>query len=482
MLIFGLLAFIIPVAARAQALPVQNLHLSLEEPVYAGLPVWIKADLAYPYEARYPYSEDPSDFGPNVIELRRGNEVIQPRSFPLFGNSPGSGIMGGSAAPPDAPQNRLPLHLKYHIEQPGTYSVEWTAVRQVLVGKHQMNAVAGRSDWLAFEVKPSTPEQREAWLEKTLAAVPTDPGPLVGDSLPSLLVASPDPRVLRTVLEHLYSKDPLVGGYALSSLGLFHADDLRAQALELMHLRGLSEQMAYLLSWHPQFQDSREELLRAALPYLQSSDDKQVAATLQLLGWVAHPAKASWTADSDIPGRTDRAVLAVAPSLLKRDGDAPRMLALYLGGIKSDESRGLLWQLAGRTGSGHTQALIVLTWIGDDRDLPRLSEQLWKPGDADIYGRDLTSLPYGLMHGYGDRATPYLEHAISASPYVFVRTESAEQLILKQRPAAVAFFLDAIENQRSYKRELVQWLVDHCGLPPDSDDQAAIAFLKSRMR
>jgi len=74
--IFSLLVVTIPVVARAQALPVRNLHVSLDEPVYTSLPVWIKADLGHPYEARYPYREDPSDFGPNEIELKRGSETI----------------------------------------------------------------------------------------------------------------------------------------------------------------------------------------------------------------------------------------------------------------------------------------------------------------------------------------------------------------------------------------------------------------------
>jgi hypothetical protein len=480
-LIFGLLAIAIPLLGRAQTLPVQNIHLSLDGPVYTNLPVWVKADLAYPYEARYPYREDPSDFGPNEIELKQGNETIQPSAFPLFGNFPRSGIQDGSAAPPDAPANRLPLHLKYPIDKPGTYSVRWTAVRHILVDKRPTPAVVARSDWFTFEVQASTFNQREAWLKKAIAAVPSEPGPLVGDFLPSLLSAAPDPRVLRAVLEQLYSRDQLVSAYALSSLGLFNRNDLRAQALELLQHRGLSERMAYLLSWNPQFQDDREELVRATLPHLQSRDDRQVAATLQLLGTLAHPPKPNWPANSDLPARVDRAVLAVAPDLVKRDGDIPQMLALYLGGIKSDESRGLLWQLAEGSGSEREQALIVLTWIADDRDLPRLAELLRKPGDADIYGRDLSSLPYQLVHAYGDRAIPYLEEAMSASPYVFVRTQSAEQLFLKQRPAAVAFFLDAVQNHRFYKQELVQWLLDYSPLPRNADDAAVIAFLKSRM-
>ena len=84
------------------------------------------------------------------------------------------------------------------------------------------------------------------------------------------------------------------------------------------------------------------------------------------------------------------------------------------------------------------------------------------------------------MRGYGDRAIPYLEQAMSASPYVFVRTQSAEQLIIGQKPAAIGFFLDSVQNHRFYKQELVQWLIDCCGLPPNSDDQAVVAYLKSR--
>jgi hypothetical protein len=45
---------------------------------------------------------------------------------------------------------------------------------------------------------------------------------------------------------------------------------------------------------------------------------------------------------------------------------------------------------------------------------------------------------------------------------------------------AIGFFLDAVQNHRFYKQELVQWLIDYCGLPPNSDDQAVIAYLKSR--
>jgi hypothetical protein len=476
--ILVLLAIGIPVAARAQALPVQDLHLNIDQPVYTNLPVWIKADLSYPYEARYPYREDPSDFGPNQLEVKRGGQVFLPRPFPIFGGSGGTGIMDGSAAPASAPTNRLPLHLQYSIDEPGSYSVRWTAIRHYLVNGRLATMVVARSDWLTFEVKPSTPEQRELWLKKQLAAVPHDPGQLVGDFLPSLLAVSPDPRVLQELLEQLYSRDSLVSGFALTSLGLFSADVLRTHALELVHHRGLSDRMAYLISWNPQFRDDKEDLIRTSLPGLRSDDDTQVAATLSLLGSLVHAERFSWPANSEVPGQIDHAVLDIAPNLVKRGGNVPQMLALYLGEVKSDVARGLLWQLAERT----EQALTVLAWIADDRDLPRLGEWLLKPGHSDTYGRGISTLPYSLIRGYGDRAIPYLEQAISISPYVFVRTSSAEELALKDRPAALSFFLDAVQNNRFYKPELVQWLMDHCGLSQTADDKAVIAFLNSRLR
>lgn len=481
MLILALLAVAMPLSARAQAVPVQDLHLSIDHPVYSNLPVSIKADLSEIYEARYPYHEDPSDLGPNQLEVRRGGQLLPPRPFPNFGGFVRTGPQDGSAAPASAPTNRLPLHLQYAMDEPGTYSVRWTAIRHLLMANRPATVVVARSDWFTFEVEPSTPEQREAWLKKQLAAVPDDPGRLVGDFLPSLLVASPEPRVLQVILDQLYSEDQLVSGYALSSLGLFSADDLRTQALELIHHQGLSERMAYLISWNPQSRNDQEDILRTILPGLRSGDDRQVAATLTLLGSLVHSERSSWPPNSEVPAQTDRAVLAVAPNLVKRGGDTQQMLALYLGEIKSDESLSLLWQLAEGAGTGHEQALIVLTWIAGERDLPRLGELLVKPGDSDEYGRDLSSLPYGLIRGYGDRAIPYLEQAISKSPYAFVRTSSAEELALKGLPVAFSFFLDAVQNKRFYKPELVQWLMDHCGLSRSADDEVVIAFLNARL-
>jgi hypothetical protein len=469
-----LLTVALQLPVHAQDSPIRRFQVHITEPAYTGFPIWIEAD-SPPQEVRYPYHEDPSDMGPNRLEVRRGNQILAPLPFkPWFG---GGGLIDGSIAPQDSPRNRLPLHLQYALNVAGAYSVRWTEVRQ--------NVVVAQSDWTTFNLKQSKSEQRKAWLQKQLIAVPSNTGLLVGDFLPSLLAAAPDFRVLQAVLEQLYSTHEVVRSCALASLRLFPEKDIRTQVVELLHRQGPSEAIAYLLSWRASwFQDRQEDLVLAVLPYLHSRLDWQVAAALKTLVFLVHPGNFHWPTNSAIPAKSDEEVLAVAPQLSARGTELSQPLAEYLGGIKSDAARELLMGMAESSEEGHEQAMIALTWIGDSRDLVQLGDLLLKPGDPDKYGRDRASLPYSLVRGYGDRAIPYLEKSISESPYVFVRTQSAEQLALKGQPLAFRFFLDAVETNQFYKPELINWLKSQFPneLPRSADDAAVIAFLESRLK
>ena len=482
-LIGALLTVALRLPVHSQDSPVKGFQIHVTEPAYTGFPIWIQADLTFPQEVRYPYHEDPSDIGPNRLEVRRGNQILAPVPFkPWLG---GGGIVDGSIAPQDSPTNRLPLHLQYALNEAGTYSVRWTEVRHTFAAGRMTEVIVAQSDWTTFETMQSTPEQREAWLQKQLTTVPDNSGLLVGDFLPSLLAAAPDSRVLQVVLEQLYSTQEIVRSCALASLRLFREDDIRTQVVELLHRQGPSEAIAYLLSWRaPWFQDRQEDLVLAILPYMHSRLDWQVAAAIKTLGFMVHPGSFQWPANSAIPTRADEAVLAAAPQLIARAGESSQLLAEYLGGIKGDAARDLLLQMAESSEPGHEQAMIALTWTEDARDLVRLSDLLLKPGDADKFGRDRASLPYSLVRAYGDRAIPYLEKALSESPYVFVRTQSAEQLSLKGRPVAFRFFLDAVEKNQFYKPELINWLKGQFPneLPRSADDAAVIAFLESRLQ
>jgi hypothetical protein len=241
--------------------------------------------------------------------------------------------------------------------------------------------------------------------------------------------------------------------------------------------------LAYVVSWKAQlFHDRQKVLAGICIQYVQPAKSTQVAAALKMLGFVLH--SQNWPAAPELTSWANGQVLATAPAIIA-DGNssATQQLAIYLGGIKTDRSRQLLTLIALRPGTEGEQARTALTWIGDPHDLPRLAESMTEPGDPDKYGRDRSSLPYSLVYAYGDQAIPYLESALVQSPYVFVRTQCAEELAQMGRPAAFQFFLDAVQNNRFYKQEMVRWLEDRfpSELPRSADESRVLAFLRAHL-
>jgi hypothetical protein len=52
--------------------------------------------------------------------------------------------------------------MQYSINEPCTYSVRWTAIRQSFASGRPAAGVVARSEWLTFAVEASTPGNREA--------------------------------------------------------------------------------------------------------------------------------------------------------------------------------------------------------------------------------------------------------------------------------------------------------------------------------
>lgn len=478
------LLVVAPLCPWAQAPPVAEFKIHITEPAYAGLPVWIQAELPQILTARYPYATDPSWFGTNKIELKRDGQLLAPTSFPTAPS--GGGILDGSIAPPNSPQNRLPLHLKYALDQPSTYSVRWTVVR------HQVSGTPGRfteitvaqSEWLSFELKPSTSQQRASWLRKELAGISTDPGLIAGDFLPSLMSQAPERRVLRAVMDQLYSTTDAVSAYALGCVYRFPDRDIHAQVIETIRQKGPSDRLAYFISWRGDlFKEDIGGIVRAVLPTLHSRDDAQVVGALSTLGLTADLGDPRTPEHPELRRIADDAVIAAAPDLLTRGQNVRWPLASFLGAVKTAASRELLWQMVGEPGPDNGQAFIALAWIANPDDLPGLGELLVKPGSNDALGRDRASLVNGLMQGYGDAAIPILERAVADSPYVFVRLQAAEELALRGSSIAFQFFLETVNQKPFYKAEAISWLAGQFPkeLSPTSDDSAVIAFLKTRL-
>jgi hypothetical protein len=171
---------------------------------YVHMPVWIDVDQPAIFGISYPYSVLPLDFGGNQLEVLYKGEPFAP-----FRASIGPG--NGTVATQDSPRGRLPLHLIYRFEEPGVYSVRYTARADKGI----------QSDWTDIVVESYSEAQRAVWLEAEAAKATTaSRGELVGDIIPSLL-ADPDEAALSVLLTLVDDPDGLVREYARMSLLLF---------------------------------------------------------------------------------------------------------------------------------------------------------------------------------------------------------------------------------------------------------------------
>ena len=459
---------------------IQKITIRLGEPARIGFPMWLYADLQFPLVARYPFSEDPRYFGSNRLEIKRDGQSLV--SLPGIGGTGIRGIVAGSIAPQGSPENRLPLHLGFAIDRPGRYSVRWTVIGEDFSRLNQTGPreqLLAESNWLDFDVADSGQAERDNWLTSTLAAQPGDAGRYVGDYLPSLMAAMPDRRAAQAVLDGLYSGNSVIRSCALAALEKFPARVSTPLVMESLHQRGPSGSLAYFVSWHAAwFQDRRDEIVNTSATFLRSNDDMVAEGALRMLMLARG---FDWKGDTATLRSADSAVEAETQALTTRTGPVAQALAQYLPGIKTPASRERLWRQIEQRSPESQQAMIALTWIGDPGDLSKLGDLLVQPGNPDPRGTDLASLPQQLVRAYGDASIPYLQRAMADSPYVWVRTSSAQQLALKGKVEAFRFFLDAITANRSYKAELVNWMHTWFHLPATDGEAGVTAFLSQRI-
>lgn len=468
-----LLSFGVQVTSHSEVTAVP-LHIEVTQPAYVGEPIWVTATSGPIQNVRYPFHAAMEDIGCNRIELK--HDGVSLPKLPLRSTADQSGIVCGSAAPPGSPPHRVPLHALFDMKEPGSYSVRWTETSSHAV-----------SDWVSFEVLQPTAEQRETWLSSLLAHPPENTGLLAGDFFPSLLAGVPDARVLKMFVSYLHAEDRMVSGMSAAGLEHFPLSEVRSAVAESIVQNGPSEAIAYFATYHTGWTQADENrIVHAATAYLQPSRmPSQSAAAFTLLHFIFDIPNHAWPADPELKTYADRQVLGAAPGVIASgDTEVVQQLAEYLGSMSSPQAHDLLQHVAERTDSAGEQARIALTWHPDPADLPRLAALLTKPGDPDLRGTDRSSLPYSLVRGYGDAALPYLERAISSSPYVWVRTQSAEQLALHNRQAGFEFLIETVEGNPPYRMELIRWVQSSFRqeLPPGANDQQISEFLRSQLK
>lgn len=307
----------------------------------------------------------------------------------------GFGSIGpcGPLGLPHEPKNpaRLPLHLLYRFDKPGVYEVRYQGYDfRYPVERH----VLARSWWLRFEVHEFPGPRRTGWLAAIRRTAPSDPVELLSDFLPSVL-ALPDAGALAIVEDYLYHSNSLVRQYSLYALYGFDDHLVVQHMAEVIRKRGPTPELAYYLSWRRKaFQPQATELMRAVLPYLDATAPLLSSGALQALAFLKE--HFDWHGHPQMPGVMDSAVLNSAARLMRpHNPETLRQLAEYLGTVRNDQSRKLLWRLVDDQ-NVREQALISLTWIANPRDLSAIGK--YNTGNLDE----------ALTRAYGKAAAPYL--------------------------------------------------------------------------
>jgi hypothetical protein len=437
-------------------LGVEPVALSVDGVARVGGPVWIKIDMQNGGEVRYPARFPPLDFGCNQMEVRQ-NGVLLPR-IPV--RPPGAMMINGPLCgsiqipgPPPQHTGRLPLHLQYRFENPGIYEVRYTLKRDQFGPR--ADQVVQQSAWTRFEVLPAQARPRQT--------VPVDAAEILSDYLPNLLGFS-DAAGLRIVLGYLYHPEEIVRRYAESALLYWPQEEVDREAAALIRTKGPTDVLMNVIGTRG------PDLVGAILPYLNSDDLVLLRGAIVGVRSISDPQQ---PLSPDIRARAEDRLIAATEHIL-RTGDQRTLMefSVALGSVRDDRARDVLWDLVGR-GIASGQSLIAITWHKDVRDLPRLGALLTS-------GREAGSIPYAIRNSYGDAAIPFLEAGVKGSPYDRVRANCARELIILGRPSGFAFVVDAIQWNRPYKSEMVQFVRDRFPELKSADEGSVLAFIKPR--
>jgi hypothetical protein len=305
-----------------------------------------------------------------------------------------SGNLCGSFAIDGTPgkRDRLPIHLLYRFDSPGTYEVRFN-----------------HGEWSSIEILPARLGQRTVLMSDALRNPPTAPGVILSEFLPDIL-GFPDDESFEIVAGYLYHRALAVRRYAQQGLSYWPDELVRTRLLELLTAGGPSDEIISRLTWPPEFLKAHSsEIIRASLKFI----------------------------DSDSP-------------------------VISQGAVR---------------GIGADRPLYSIALYRDPGDLPKLGAALVEPG----HGDDVRGfLPYCLHSNFGEAALPYLEAAVTKSPYTYVRTNSAEELVTAGWPAGFRLIEDAIDRNRPYRPEMIQFLRDRFPKLKDAGDARILAFLNQK--
>jgi hypothetical protein len=446
--------------------------ISLPDPAYIGMPIWMEVESPIGYRIHYPSSTTPNDFDCYEVAVKHHGQLVSPRiAFVDARTGSACGWLGVA----DIADSKLPIHLQYQLTEPDTYMVRFT--RRKYEPGHGMQ-IAEQSDWVPLELRRAPPGILEAWLTKELAIVHgASPGHLLGKVLPALL-ASRDPRVLRTMIDTSYDGNPMVSQYAANSLRLFEVEPVRNQLLPILRGRGPNDALDWFFSSDVDLVlPIALQIVADSLPYLRSQVPGTAEAAVHVLVILRDP---HFGLSTDTVSRIADALTDEVDFIISQRNDkAAWWIANFLGQARPAMGRELLWKLVA-AGLSTEQSLSCITWFHDPSDLPGLARIAKQYDSSDPYGYKHSSFVMELQTEYGAVARPYLRDILASSKQVWVRTAAAKALVLMDDRAGWQFFVGVLKQRPSYRGEMVQWLRDAFPAIRNADDAEMRNFLESK--
>jgi hypothetical protein len=442
-------------APATLAVGLEKTHVFLDRPGYVGMPVWLRVELPLNRTGsiRYPYILGPAGFGCNVVEVRLSGVALKqiPQANWFKGGIIG-GNMCGSYAVDTQPglADLLPLHLLYRFEKPGIYEVR-----------------LNRSAWTPIEILPQRPGQRSYLLAEAAKNPPTDSGTILCDFLPNILGFSDDAS-FEILAPYLYHPFQGVRRYAQLALSYWPEDVVPGRLLKLLRSEGPSDEIVYRLAYQQTFLKTHSsEIIRASLKYIDSDSKVLREGAIRGIG-------AALLKDADP---------AVAQEVIEAAGRAEGAKAASfidaLGSTRDPSAHELLWKWQ-ELGIGEDRPYYSIAQFRDPQDLPKIGAALVEPGHGAGQRGQITYLPYYLHSNFGAAALPYLETALANSPNPYVRISCAEELTTAGRRAGFAFIADAIQENRKYSQEMIQFLRDRFPELKNADRARLLAFLAAK--
>jgi hypothetical protein len=405
-------------AARASDAIGPHIDIRIEQPVYAGLPVWLDVDAhaACPDWHNWRGIVLGRTDGPDVVGPNGENAAFTPASHPLNDHA-----FAARSACPAYPSTtlagtiRIPLHLAASIRTPGDYQVRW------IVLSPDNSGVIASSHWLPFTVSPSTPAQREAWLEHVLKLQPRGKDAILSDYVPSLLAAYDDPRVIRRVMDLTCSSDELSGVQLGSGVAYTLDQDIRDYAVTLVRHGCTTRGLIGFLAQHGVPDNVlRTAFTETALWQISAGSFADRLHAMQVLEW------ANRISNDALTRRANTAILQFAPRIVANpDFSAKNILIDYAREhVELPDCHELLRRIAMRGDRSSEMAMDALVEIGDPGDLPNVAARLSGPLD----GLDMNNVAATIrsLGGQNNRAPAFEAAALQALHTIMARAQVAD--------------------------------------------------------